>query len=180
MEIHIFVKNLRLMAKNKEETNPFIYALEIEARWILIQGGKTKSEEPASSKQRYEVALIDVENRCSVYTDVLLGWFKDLSTSAKDMVLWIAMKLPTTQDYLQIVEEDYSKEMECSRATFFASKTQITNKLIIPRTCRKNTYWVNPAYLYKGDRIDAFREKVVPNNDHPIHKNRQGKSTENQ
>lgn len=142
---------------------------------------KTAGDDRVVSRRTYAVSLTDVNDRCPVYTEGLMSWFRELSTSAKDMFLWIGMKLPLSQDYMEITEERYCKEMEVSRATFYSSKTQMLNRLMIPRADRKNTYWINPAVMYKGSRVDAFSDRVRPENDHPIYKNRDGKpNIENQ
>jgi hypothetical protein len=163
------------MAKNKQEPNPFVQALEIRARWRLIFKTEGGAEENISSRQTYGVALTDVDDRCPVYTSGLMSWFRDLSTSAKDMFMWIAMQLPLNQDYMEITEERYCKEMEVSRGTFYTAKTQLINRLLAVRTSRKNTYWVNPSYMYKGSRVDKFSDRVTPENEHPIYKTKDGK-----
>lgn len=116
------------------------------------------------------VALMDMDNRCSVFTDGLLSWFPTLTTSAKDMFIWICTRLPFEQDYLEMSDDKYCDEMQISRSTFFTSKAQLVNRLIIPRNSRKNTYWVNPSYLFKGDRVRNFRGQVTEGNENPVKK----------
>lgn len=153
------------MTKKLLEINPFVSALEIKAVWRMKQENSSGGEAP---KQRYDVVLSDTTERCTVYTPHLLHWFKDLSTSAKDMFLWIAMKLRFDSDIIEITEEAYCKDMQVSRNTFYTAKQSLTNRLIVPRTSRKNTYWINPSYLFKGDRLTKYPERIIQLNEHPM------------
>lgn len=150
------------MAKKATETNPFLHGLEIPAIHKLnpierIAGGTTISTRP-----------LDTATRCAVYTDHIFNWFKGIPTAAKDMVLWIAHQLPYQQDYLEMDMEKYCKDMEVAQSTFYACRQALINHLIIPRVSRKNTYWVNPTYLYKGNRIKNFRDNVKFYNENPL------------
>ena len=162
------------MAKKLPEINPFVQnstGFAVHAIWKMrklgIGGG---SESPSAL---YEVHPVDVDDRVQVYTDGLLGFFPLLNSAAKDMFIYIACKLPLDQDYLELPDDKYCKEMNVSRATFFNARKELINRIIIPRTTRKNTYWINPAYLFKGDRLNKFPESVRMMNTHPLDKGAQ-------
>ena len=157
------------MAKKPPETNPFVQALEIKGLWKLdIE--EINGTEGASKITQAKSNLIDIDERISVYTNGLLNWFKDLSSCAKDMFMYIGTHLGWEKDVIEIDEDRYCEEMEVSRRTFYAARQALTNRLIIPRTSRKNTYWVNPTYLFKGDRVMVYRGNVKPTNDNPLDK----------
>jgi len=160
------------MAKKPPETNPFVQALVINGVWKITTLGRKGLEDGVSRKRGGHLTfhIFDKDSRCSVYTDGLLNWFTSLTTSAKDMFMWIATHLPYEQDYLEMVEEKYCDEIQVGKTTFYGARQQLTNRLIIPRTSRRNTYWVNPTYLFKGNRIDRFPEQVVELNENPENK----------
>jgi len=103
-----------------------------------------------------------------MYTDGLLGFFVGLSSSAKDMVMYIASRLPYNQDYLELTEERYCAAMQVSRRTYFNARQQLENRIIIERVTRKGTYWINPAYLFKGNRMTMYPWAVKMDNAHPF------------
>lgn len=84
------------------------------------------------------------------------------------MVLWIMEHLPYEQDYMEMSEERYCSDMQVSKSSFYAAKGQLVNRLIIPRQSRRNTYWVSPGYLYKGSRVNRFKDRVVYENENPL------------
>ena len=159
------------MAKKNLEMNPFVQSLEIRAVWKITELSHGGEEIEGAVKGSCNYILMDTDEKCSVYPAHLLPWFSQLPTSAKDMVLWIMLHLGRKTDVIEIREDKYCKEMGVSRATFYSAKTAITNRLIASRAeSRTNTYWVNPAYLYKGDRVMAYRNNVREVNESPYKK----------
>jgi len=156
------------MSKKTPETNPFVQALEINSVWKLEIEEINVGESAGGKITQAKTKIIDVDDRVSVYSAGLLGWFKDLPASAKDMFMYIGAHLGWERDIIEMDEEKYCKMMDVSRNTFFSAKTALTNRLIIPRTSRKNTYWVNPAYLFKGNRVTSYPERVVETNTNPL------------
>lgn len=158
------------MAKTTPETNPFVQSLVINALWKLESHAEAAIEEGSIRGRSYKSRLIDIDERCTVYTEHLLSWFKDLTTSAKDMFMYIAHKLPLDKDYCELTEDKYCEDMKVHRNTYHNAKSALVNRLLIPRHSRKNTYWINPQYLYKGDRLKAFRARAVERNEDPLKK----------
>ncbi len=156
------------MAKKADETNPFVQSLRIPAIWKLQTGKEEHHEESLSISLNARV--IDTDIRCQIFPGNMLHWFKGLPTSAKDMVIWISLRIGFSTDVVEIREERYCEDLGISRATFYAAKAALTNHLIIPRTSRRNTYWVNPAYLFKGDRTKVYRSNLVMGNSNPLDK----------
>lgn len=155
-----------MSTKSALEINPFVQALVINGYW------RTKTTELGPQEEsgrgiEIRADLIDADERCAVFTDHLLGWFSALAGSAKDMFMYVAHKLPYEKDYFELIEEKYCEDMKISRRTFHTAKTELTNRLLIPRTSRRNTYWVNPSYLFKGDRVKHFRAQVRERNVKP-------------
>lgn len=156
------------MAKKLEETNPFVQSLEIRGVWKLDFEHKTQLRGNESSVTYAQSRIIDGDDRASVYSAGLMTWFKPLTSSAKDMFMYVAIHLGHEKDVIELTEDDYCQEMGVGRTTFYNAKTELTNRLLIPRKKRKNTYWVNPAYLFKGNRIAKFPDNIRTVNDNPL------------
>lgn len=156
------------MAKKTPETNPFVQALEIHCIWRMEFEQAIATDEYTTEVRMAKAKLIETDDRASLYTAGLLSWFTDLSTSAKDMFMYIATKIGWEKDVIELDEETYCDVMKVSRNTFYNAKTQLTNRLLVPRTSRKNTYWVNPSYIFKGNRHERFKDRVIKTNENPL------------
>lgn len=160
------------MPKKLPETNPFVQkeaGFVIHALWKLDRFG-TEEEHGVVGGNQARAYRLEIDDRTQLYTAHVLDLFKQLSSAAKDMFIYIAIKLPYNQDYLELDEVKYCAITGVSRATFYAAKQQLTNRLLIPRVKRNNTYWINPVYMFKGDRMKAFPHAVVTDNEHPFNK----------
>lgn len=163
------------MPKKLPETNPFVQngtGFKIEAIWkmeeLVPNGAKRTSEYSTAGATTFHAYKYERDDRVAVYTKGILGMFSVLSSAAKDMMMFIASRIQYDSDVIELEEDRYCKIMNVSRSTFFAAKKELTNRLIIPRTSRKNTYWINPMYLFKGNRLEKYPESVVMVNNHPM------------
>ena len=104
----------------------------------------------------------------NLYTDGLMGFFPMLSSSGKDMFMYVCSKLQYNQDYIELTEERYCKDTGVSRSTFFSAKRELTNRVLIERKSRRNTYWINPMYMFRGDRMAQYPAAVKMVNEHPF------------
>lgn len=112
--------------------------------------------------------LIDVEDSTPVYTDRTLPLFKELSSCAKDMFMWICAHLGKNTDVIEIPEPKYCAEMGVASRTFFKAKAELLNRVIVPRESRSNTYFVSPLYIYRGSRIKAYPDNVMIKSKDPL------------
>ena len=166
------------MAKKHEETNPFVQlytGFRIEAIWKcekLITSVADDSERDPNNKTGTQLRAYKFErdNKVTMFTDGLVGMFPNLPAASKDMFMYIAARIQYDCDYIELDEERYCKTMNTSRTTFFNAKRDLINRLIIPRSKRKNTYWINPSYLFKGSRMEKYPEYVRMMNEHPFNK----------
>lgn len=149
------------------EPNPFVQTLTIPILWKLRSSEGVENPTGTKTLGRYP---LEVEQRVNFYTDRLLPLFLGLTPSAKDMVLYIAAHLSVNQDYLELREDRYCTDMQVSHSTYLAARTQLLNRLIIPRVARKHTYWVNPALMFKGKRLEKYPDKITPINQDPFEK----------
>ena len=84
--------------------------------------------------------------------------FKDISDTASKMFLYIAYNLPKSQDIISLVQEDVMKFVGIkSVTTYYKYIQELIDYAIISR--RSNSeYWVNPLFLFNGDRVAFYRE----------------------
>lgn len=164
------------MAKKAPETNPFVQSasgFKITAIWKmekLITAGAESSDSASAVSTQWRAYKFEKDDRVSLYIDGLLGFFPHLSSAAKDMMMYIAARMQYDTDIIELEEEKYCNVMNLSRSTFFSAKRELTNRIIIPRTSRRNTYWINPAYLFRGNRMEKYPDSVVMRNEHPFEK----------
>lgn len=86
--------------------------------------------------------------------------FKDLSPAGKNLMFYVLMHLRYKQDFITIPEEDYCEEYGLKSRTFRTAKGELMGKVLAKRQ-RKDTYWINPAVLYSGSRVDAYPHNLV-------------------
>lgn len=158
-------------ADKLEEFNPFTTpesGFSVPARWVKHTSTLHLPENDTSLVKTLQARVKEAAPRCTLYTADVLSFFPLLTSSAKDMFMYIAVHLPVGKDYMELREERYCTDLQVSRQTFFTARQQLVNRLIIPRTTRKHTYWVNPTYVFKGDRIAAFPGAVLLLNEDPF------------
>lgn len=156
------------MARKLPETNPFVSRLLIHGLWVRRQTTENGAAETSGTAYHLRAFKVEREARTTLYTDGVLQLFLGLSSVAKDMFMYIAAHLPQDKDYLEISEERYMKETGASRATFYRAKSDLTNLLIIPRKERSGTYWIDPACMFRGNRIEKYPGNVRMNTDGPF------------
>lgn len=105
-----------------------------------------------------------------MFTEYIFGWFKKLPVCAKDMFMYIVCHIGNKTDIIEIREDKYCLEAEVGHKTFYSARRALLNRLIIPRTSRKNTYWVSPFWVYNGNRMSKLKKYAVMQNEHPFKK----------
>ncbi len=140
-------------------TNPFVFTLKINA---VLREKKFKT---AGVGFHIDAKILDIDHHASVYSEATLELAKQLPAGAVMMLLWIVSKLRYNTDYIEISEKRYCEEMSVSRTTFHVSRNALLNRVIAPRALRSNTFYINPAYLFRGNRSEVYPTKVsVKNN----------------
>jgi hypothetical protein len=142
--------------------NPFIQAFPITvieknqsysvARTTdIVDGIITKSQKVTDTVQ------FDQQSKCSVYyipyiENVL---FKELKSNARDLLLYIIYNIKSDIDFINLKQDKVCKEMFCSKPTLISSIKQLSDVAIL---CKKSQseYWVNPHYIFKGNRIKFY------------------------
>lgn len=158
---------MRKSSKNNPETNPFVNTLEIKAKWIVEQQVINDVYE-ASQVVLASTRPVEVDNWCNIYTDHLLHVVIGMSSAAKDMIFWLLAHIGYEIDIIEIREDKYCEEMKVSGRTFYKARNELLNRFIIPRASRRNTYWINPTYFFRGKRAKSYPKNLVMMNDNPL------------
>lgn len=136
------------MMKKEPEINPWRTTLSVPVREVYISESKGSR-------------LIDTGNRASLYFQAsTLALLTQLPASSKDMFFYICQHLNPNKETIELKYEVYSQRTGLSRKTFDRAIKGLINVLLIPKKSRSGTYFVNPAILFKGDRVSKFKEKV--------------------
>lgn len=97
----------------------------------------------------------------------VLLWALQHKALAKDEVY---LDTHTREDFINShVENKRDKTLKLSQATFGRGLAELTKAKIIAKTIRQGCYWINPNFVFNGDRI-AFttviqREKEISKED---------------
>lgn len=138
------------------EFNPFIAGLVIEAAEMY-------------NKPMY-TNLVEREPPASLFMDDnMLNVLKQLSKGANEMLYYILRYLGTKKDTIEIVYETYNQRLggDISIRSFYKSREELINVFIVKKKSRKNTYFINPNYIFRGSRIKAFPANVSVTWEHP-------------
>lgn len=86
-----------------------------------------------------------------------------LSPRALQILVWIGMSIDNGNDYIEVTRDNCMKELNITSHTTFLSAVKELYKMnfIAPTGQSKDSYWINPHYLFKGDRLESFKENRV-------------------
>jgi hypothetical protein len=83
----------------------------------------------------------------------------ELSSTAKELLMWIIYELDPAKDYFWLNRERYMAEMNIkSKTTVTNAVSELLTTYIQPTRVRE-IYFINPDYMFNGSRINKF-----PNN----------------
>jgi hypothetical protein len=85
-----------------------------------------------------------------------------LSLRAKEMLLWIQYEIDHGKDFLWMNKKRYMEELEIKSINTYkeALKELIRHGFITP-TLASDYYWINPDFMFKGDRVKKYPKNVV-------------------
>lgn len=107
--------------------------------------------------------FVEAQNHLSVYEapDINEKLFTKMKPNGRDLYLYIQNNLPYNTDTIHLSLEKVNKVLSMSRPTLTSAIQQLLNENIICRGDKQGVYWVNPYYLFKGNRI-AYYEQQCP------------------
>lgn len=145
------------MSSNNKEINPFRTGLKINISEMLPRNPNS-----------YNLVEIENDKPISIYMDNdLLRVMSELSASGKDLLFYIMRYLGSSRDTIELKEEVYIKRMNVSDRTFRRAREELINLILVKKKSRKDVYFVNPQYLFRGSRLRAFPESVIVTYTHP-------------
>lgn len=141
--------------------NPFSVPLKIRVNTIE-DPHKFVSEGDAIVN--YKVKL-EAEPKCSLYVSSEKRLLVNvLDASTKELFLWIIYSLDANKDYLWINKERYMAEIGITSInTYKKALSQLERYGVIAITSVKDTYWINPDFFFRGNRITKYPKNVVEN-----------------
>lgn len=141
-----------------KEENPFISGLTYPTKWLL------------NTQRGFDSQPIDIEPHVKVY-EKLASILPSMTTGELQLLHTILKKYPTakidglTQDYMELNH----KTAEMSESTFHRAKNGLTALNIITRRMeRQGTYWINPAMVFRGNRVVNYPKCGVAVNEDPL------------
>lgn len=82
-----------------------------------------------------------------------------LSIRSKEMLLYIIQSIKSGEDFIWIDKVSYMQNMDIKSVNTFKSAIKpLLNKFLAPQGT-KDVYWVNPARIFRGSRINKFPNK---------------------
>ena len=70
------------------------------------------------------------------------------------------LKIQENEDYIILNQKTIEEKANISKTSYYAAIKQLKEMCIITDK-EKNKYWVNPYYIFKGNRL-AFYQKNYP------------------
>ncbi len=104
--------------------------------------------------------LVEEISKTSVYhtSDLHQIVFKVLKAAGRDLLLYIILQIKKDCDFIKLQPVETMEYMGISRTTLYAGIQQLIDAGVI---CKKDvkTYWINPLYIFNGNRIKYFKDK---------------------
>lgn len=144
--------------------NPFSQELVIPATKIVESDKFVKDEDgvmlPSSAvvdKEKYTRVIRNAKFRQMMMT---------LSPTALKLLMWIIEDIEDANDWIRVMPEFYAKNggKGASRTQYKVAVNELMDSGYITPTKFKYTYWVNPAVIYPGSRVNKYPDKVVIKN----------------
>lgn len=134
--------------------NPFINTLEIPAKWALNV-----------RKGAFETSAVDLGEHVKIYFP-LMDYLESSTSSGRTLLVYIMRRLRGKTDVIELSPD----KTGLGKSSFYNAVEELTNALIIRsrREVRLNTYWLNPAMLFRGNRLEKYPERAVYRNADPL------------
>ncbi len=148
--------------------NPFVQNFKLE----LIQVSKSKKiidtdDISDGIIMKYETVsktfMIEKQHKTTVYEIPFIEtvlFRNDMKSNGRDLLLYIIYNMVDNQDWINLKQDKVTKQMGNSKPTLISAISQLEDAAII---CKKSQseYWVNPFYIFKGNRI-AYYNSICP------------------
>jgi hypothetical protein len=139
--------------------NPFLNKLEINS--LLITKNGYDKEEESADRLSYKVEYDD-------YTKVFRGNgsvmnMYELNNRGRELLLYIIMHIGENDDWISINVENYMVKHKIKSINTYkdAVKNLVAKGYILRTHDYRNVFWVNPHYIFNGNRIKTFPKNVT-------------------
>lgn len=141
--------------------NPFVQNIKLEVLKVVenyVVSIRKEGAAGAPKRMFTDSYFLEKQTKVSMYQQPSLDFlFKRLKPAGRDLFLYISMTLRKNKDYIELSRSKVCEDMGTSRVTFFNAVKQLTEEGII---CKKTVteHWINPMFIFHGDRIGYFRK----------------------
>lgn len=158
--------NLSLRQLPRYEYNPFVFP---EDRAVTIQKGSDgkiisngNESDPFKVKGMVRVREVDNEKFVKIYTNHISMWF-ELSSAGQRVLQYIMTILPRDTDKINFnLGRAMAYTGYSSTVSLYEGLAELIKQKIIARTENPGLYFINPRFLFNGDRV-VFAEAIMRN-----------------
>ena len=140
--------------------NPFIVNYRLQVIRINNSTSISNNDDDDSTtvlnNKRY---LIEQQEKTSCYhipncLDILFK--QNITSKGRDLLLYIERKLGRDNDVIELKLEKTMEDMGISKPTLIKAINELKSASIIAFK-GKSVYWINPIYIFNGNRINYFK-----------------------
>ena len=148
--------------------NPFLVNYNLPLIKVVKQVSFT-NEEPTGyvgeyvKKTETKSYFLEQQRSISVYEVPNMNeiMHKKLKANGRELYIYIQNNIPLNCDKIHLSLEKVNQVMSITRPTLISGIQQLLQENIICKAEKQSMYWVNPYYLFNGNRI-AYYEKQCP------------------
>lgn len=142
--------------------NPFLANNEFHLKAVQVyhrsyQGQGHFMEETTRKyivEEQAKVSMYKIGNNDQMTTFM----FQVLNQAGRNLFLYMLSAIGENQDIINLNTEKLTKIMGVSRNTHQAAKDNLRDNGIIT-LYKKDEYWVNPFFIFRGDRIKYYQDE---------------------
>lgn len=149
---------MKKLSNSNLGVNPFSASLVIIVNIVTTPEYESDGEDMLPVKRKLEKDEF-CKFYCSSERRVKIN---SLTLRGKELLLWILFELKYGQDWIWINKERFMKESGISAVnTFKGALKDLIRNGVLATTIETDTYWINPFYFFKGNRVNKFKQNVI-------------------
>ena len=142
--------------------NPFIVNQDFHLKLISVydkhistdRGKIVETTEKYFVEEQKSVTVYKPGNN-EVFSNLL---FKLMSRNARDFYLYIIANIGEDRDIINLDMKRILDLMSISKTTYYVTIQELKDLCLIADN-KKSDYWINPYFLFRGDRISYYKEQ---------------------
>jgi hypothetical protein len=140
--------------------NPFIVNQDFHLKLISVynkqittdRGKIVETTEKYFIEEQKSVTVYKPGNN-EVFSNLL---FKLMSRNARDFYLYIIANIGENRDVISLDMKKIMELMSISKTTYYVAIKELKDLCLIADN-KKSDYWINPYFLFRGDRISYYK-----------------------